>query len=47
MLLTKFICMLRTLDDPSAFIEYSYTMDDVSSNTDDYNPKRKKNFNCV
>ena len=32
----------KKLDDPSAFIEYSNTMDDVYSNIDDYNPKRKR-----
>ena len=33
---------------PTAFIEYSNTMDDVCSNFDDYNPQtKKKNFDCV
>ena len=32
---------LKNLDDPSASIEYSNTMDDVYKNIDDYNPKRK------
>ena len=32
----------KKLDDPSTFIEYSNTMDDVYSNIDDYNPKRKR-----
>ena len=31
----------KNLDDPSAFIENSNTMDDVYSNIDDYTPKRK------
>ena len=31
---------IKNLDDPSAFIEYSNTMDDVYDNIDDYNPKR-------
>ena len=30
----------KNYDDPTAFIEYSNTMDDVHSNIDDYNPKR-------
>ena len=34
---------IKKLDDPSAFIEYSNTMDDFYSNIDDYNPKRKRN----
>ena len=33
---------IKNLDDPSAFIEYSNTMDDVYSDIDDYNPKRKR-----
>ena len=33
---------IKNLDDPSAFPEYSNTMDDVYSNIDDYNPKRKR-----
>ena len=33
---------IKTLNDPSAFIEYSKTMDDVYNNIDDYNPKRKR-----
>ena len=36
---------IKILDDPSAFIEYSNTMDDVYNNIDDYNPKRKKKVN--
>ena len=32
---------IKNLDDPSAFIEYSNTMDDIY-NIDDYNPRRKK-----
>ena len=32
---------IKYLNDPSAFIEYSNTMDDVYNNIDDYNPKRK------
>ena len=32
----------KNLDDPSAFIEYSKAMDDVYNNTDDYNPKSKR-----
>ena len=33
---------IKNLNDPSAFIEYSNTMDDVYSNIDDCNPKRKR-----
>ena len=33
---------IKNLNDPSAFIEYSNTMDDIYSNIDDYNPKRKR-----
>ena len=33
---------IKNLDDPSVFIEYSNTKDDVYNNIDDYNPKRKK-----
>ena len=33
---------IKTYNDPSAFIEYSNTMDDVYSNIDDYKPKRKR-----
>ena len=33
---------IRNLNDRSAFIEYSDTMDDFYSNIDGYNPKRKR-----
>ena len=33
---------MKNLDNPSAFIEYSNTMDDSYNNIDDYNPKRKR-----
>ena len=33
---------IKNLNDPIVFIEYSNTMDDVYSNIDDYNPKRKR-----
>ena len=33
---------IKNLDDPSAYIEYSNTMDDVYNNSDDYNPKKRK-----
>ena len=32
---------IKNYNDPSAFIEYSKTIDDVYSNIDDYNSKRK------
>ena len=33
---------VKNLDDPTAFIEYSNTMDNVYNNIDHYNPKRKR-----
>ena len=33
---------IKNYNDPTAFIEYSHTMDDVYNNIDDYNPKRKR-----
>ena len=33
---------IKNYYDPSAFIEYSNTMDDVYNNIDDYNSKRKR-----
>ena len=33
---------IKNLNDSSAFIEYSNTMDDVYNNIDDYNLKRKR-----
>ena len=33
---------IKNYNDPSAFIEYSNTMDNVYNNIDDYNPKRKR-----
>ena len=33
---------IKHLNDPIAFIEYSNTIDDIYSNIDDYNPKRKR-----
>ena len=38
---------IKNLNDPSAFVEYSNTMDDVYRNTDDHNPKRKRKFLIV
>ena len=38
---------IKNLDDPSAFIEYSNTMDDVYNNIDDYNLKRKRKILIV
>ena len=35
---------IKNLVDPSAFIEYSNTMDDVYNNIDDYNPKKREKF---
>ena len=38
---------IKNYNDPTAFIEYSNTMDDVFSNIDDYNPKRKRKILIV
>ena len=38
---------IKNLNDPSAFIEYSSTMDDACNNIDDYNPKRKRKILSV
>ena len=38
---------IKILNDPTAFIEYSNTMDDVYNNIDDYNPKRKRQILIV
>ena len=38
---------IQNLDNLSAFIEYSNTMDDVYNNIDDYNPKRKRKILIV
>ena len=38
---------IKHLDDPSAFVEYSNTIDDVCENIDDYNPKRKRKILIV
>ena len=38
---------IKNFNDPSAFIEYSNTMDDVYNNTDDYKPKRKRKILIV
>ena len=34
--------VIKILSDPSAFLEYSITMNDLYSKIDDYNPKRKR-----
>ena len=33
---------MKNFSDPTAFIEYSNTMDDISKNIDDYNTRRKR-----
>ena len=38
---------IKKLNDPSVFIEYSNTMDDVYNNIDNYNPKRKRKILIV
>ena len=38
---------IKNFNDPSAFIEYSNTIDDVYNNIDDYNLKRKKKLLIV
>ena len=37
----------KNLDDPSAFIGYSNTMDDVYNNIDNFNPRRKRKILIV
>ena len=39
--------VIKNLNDPSAFIEYSNTVDDVYSNIDDYNPRWKRKILIV
>ena len=38
---------IKNLNDPRALIEYSNTMDDILDNIEDYNKKKKKNFNSL
>ena len=38
---------IHNLDKPTAFIEYSNTMDDVYNNIDAYNPRRKRKISIV
>ena len=38
---------INNYNDPSAFIEYSNTMDDVYDNSDDYNPRRTRKILIV
>ena len=38
---------IKNLNYPSAFIEYSNTMDDVYNNIGDYNSKRTRTFSIV
>ena len=38
---------IKNYNDPSAFIEYSNIMNDVFSNIDEYNPKRKRKILIV
>ena len=38
---------IKNLDDPTAFIEYSNTMDDVYNNIDDCNTRRKRKILIV
>ena len=38
---------IKNLDDPSASIEYSNTMDDVHNNIDNYNPRKKRKIVIV
>ena len=38
---------IKNYNDPSAFIEYSNAMNDVFSNIDEYNPKRKRKILIV
>ena len=38
---------IKNLNDPTAFIEYSSTMDDILDNIEDYNKKRKRKILIV
>ena len=38
---------IKSYNDPTAFIEYSNTMDNVFGNIDNYNPKRKRKILIV
>ena len=38
---------IKNFNDPTAFIEYSDTMDDIYENIYDYNPKRKRKILIV
>ena len=38
---------MKHLNDPTAFIEYSNTMDDIYNNIDDYNLRRKRKLFIV
>ena len=38
---------IKNYNDPTAFIEYSNTLDNIFSNIDDYNPKRKRKILIV
>ena len=38
---------MKNYNDPTAFIEYLNTMDDVFSNIENYNPKRKRKILIV
>ena len=38
---------IKNLNDPTTFIEYSNTMDDILNNIEDYNKKRKRKILIV
>ena len=38
---------IKSLNDPTAFIEYSNAMDDIYNNIDDYNPRRQRKLLIV
>ena len=38
---------IKHLNDQKVFFEFSNSMDNVYENIDDYNPNRKKKFNCL
>ena len=38
---------INHFNDPNAFVKCSNTMHDVYENIDNYNPSKKKNFNCL
>ena len=38
--------IIKNLNDPTAFIEYSSTMDDIYDDINHYKKKKEESFNC-